>query len=99
MVAPRSSALSRVQGRMGVIKFRVTPPELVSRFPDLRKAYMTGLDRTPGRMSVELRPPGLLICHREFPESGRLHIPWPVEGFGAPVIGTATLAEREEPYE
>jgi Glycosyl hydrolase family 10 len=84
---------------MGVIRFRLTPPDLANRFPDLRKAYMTGLDRTPGRMSVEVRVPGLLVCHREFPESGRLHIPWPVEGYGAPIVGTATLAERDEPYE
>ncbi|HEV3164345.1 MAG TPA: endo-1,4-beta-xylanase [Isosphaeraceae bacterium] len=83
---------------MGVIKFRLTPPDLASRFTDLRKAYMTGLDRTPGRMSVELRP-GMMICHRDFPESGRLHIPWQVEGFGTPILGTATLAERDEPYD
>lgn len=83
---------------MGVIKFRLTPSDLPGRFPDLRKAYMTGLDRTPGRMSVELRP-GQMICHREFPESGRLHVPWAIEGFGAPIVGTATLPERVEPYD
>src|SRR5579864_1563121 len=83
---------------MGALRFRITPPDLVSRCPDLRKAYMTGLDRTPGRVAVELRP-GLLICYREFPESGRLHIPWPLDGYGTPIVATATLAEREEPYE
>lgn len=83
---------------MGALKFRLTPADLASRFPDLRKAYMTGLDRTPGRLAVDVRP-GLLVCHREFPESGRLHIPWSIKGFGRPIVGTATLAEREEPYE
>lgn len=83
---------------MGALKFRITPPDLASRFPDLRQAYMTGLDRTPGRLAVDLRP-GMLICHREFPESGRLHIPWNIKGFGRPIVATATLAERDEPYD
>jgi hypothetical protein len=83
---------------MGVLKFRLHPPELANQFPELRKAYFTGMDRTPGWLSVELRP-GLLLCHRETPESGRLFVPWPVEGFGTPIIGTATLAERPEPYD
>src|SRR5436190_21121851 len=83
---------------MGVLKFRFHPPDLASRFPELRKAYVTGLDRTPARVSIELRP-GLLLCHRESPESARLFVPWPVEGFGTPMIGTATLAERPEPYD
>jgi hypothetical protein len=83
---------------MGVLKFRFTPPDLATRFPELRKVYVTGQDRTPGRMSLEIRP-GLLICHRETPESGRLHVPWPIESFGTPVIATATLVERNEPYD
>jgi hypothetical protein len=83
---------------MGVLRFRYLPADLASTFPDLRKAYVTGLDRTPGRMSVEIRP-GQLIGHRESPESGRLHVPWPVEGFGTPILATATLAERAEPYD
>jgi hypothetical protein len=84
---------------MGVMTFRLPPQELGVRLPDFRKAFMTGLDRTPGRMVVEVRASELLICHREFPESGRLHVPWFVEGFGSPVVGTATLAERDPPYE
>ena len=39
-----------------------------------------------------------MICHRDTNESGRLFVPWPVEGFGTPIVGTATLAERTEPY-
>jgi hypothetical protein len=82
---------------MGVLKFQLTSPDLASRLPELRKAFITGLDRTPTRLAVELRQ-GLLTCHRESNESGRLFVPWPVEGFGTPIVGTATLVERPEPY-
>lgn len=83
---------------MGVLKFRLNSPEPVHRAAELRKAYITGLDRTPERLAVEVRP-GLLVCQRETPESGRLHVPWPVEGFGTPIVATATLVERAEPYD
>jgi hypothetical protein len=82
---------------MGLLKFQVNSPDPASRLPDLRKAYITGLDRTPGRLSVEFRQ-GVMACHRESNESGRLFVPWPVQGHGIPIVGTATLAERREPY-
>lgn len=82
---------------MGVLKFRLTSPAPVTRATELRKAYVTGLDRTPSRLNTEIRN-GLLTCYRESNESGRLFVPWPIEGFGVPIVGTATLAERSEPY-
>jgi hypothetical protein len=82
---------------MGVLKFQLTSPDLAKRIGELRRAYVTGLDRTPSRLSIEFRA-GLMICHRDTNESGRLFVPWPVEGFGTPFVGTATLAERSEPY-
>jgi hypothetical protein len=82
---------------MGVLKFQLTSPDLASRLPELRKAYVTGLDRTPSRLGIEFRQ-GLMLCYRDTNESGRLYVPWAVEGFGSPIIGTATLAERPEPY-
>src|SRR3954468_10038913 len=82
---------------MGVLKFQLTSPDLASRLPELRKAYVTGLDRTPSRLGIEFRQ-GLMICHRDSNESGRLYIPWPVEGYGTPILGSATLSERAEPY-
>jgi hypothetical protein len=82
---------------MGVLKFQVTSPDVASRGADLRRAYVTGLDRTPSRLSVELRQ-GVMSCYRDTGESGRLFVPWPVDGHGTPIVGTATLAERREPY-
>lgn len=82
---------------MGVLKFQLTSPDPASRLSELRQAYVTGLDRTPSRVTIEFRQ-GVLLCHRESSESGRLFTPWPVEGHGTPIIGTATLIERREPY-
>ena len=41
---------------------------------------------------------GIMSCLRETTESGRLFIPWPIDGYGTPIVGTATLAERHAPY-
>jgi hypothetical protein len=82
---------------MGVMKFRLPSNDATRKVPDYRRAYITGLDRTPGRLAVELRN-GLLTCLRETTESGRLFVPWPIEGHGMPLVGTATLAERPAPY-
>jgi len=82
---------------MGLLKFRIPSPLPEPRVADLRKSYVTGLDRTPSRLSVEVRK-DLLLCQRGTTESGRLFAPWPVEGFGTPFIGTATLGERPEAY-
>src|SRR6516164_5042454 len=82
---------------MGVMKFRLPSNDPAQRGSDYRKAYVTGLDRTPGRVGVELRN-GLMTCVRETAESGRLFVPWPIEGQGTPIVGTATLAERPAPY-
>jgi hypothetical protein len=83
---------------MGLLRFRFAPDDLATRLPGLRRAYLTGLDRTPGRTVTEVRP-GALTCRRDDPESGRLHVPWPVAGFGIPIVSTATLAERPEPHD
>ena len=82
---------------MGLLKFRIPSPLPEPRLADLRKSYVTGLDRTPSRLNVEVRK-DLLLCQRGTTESGRLFSPWPVEKFGSPFIGTATLGERPEPY-
>ena len=82
---------------MGLLKFRIPSPLSEVRLADLRKSFVTGLDRTPSRLNIEIRK-DMLLCQRGTTESGRLFTPWPVEGFGSPFIGTATLGERPEPY-
>jgi hypothetical protein len=82
---------------MGVLKFHLPSNDLARRLPGLRKAYITGLDRTPSRLNVEFRN-GLMACYRETTESGRLFVPWSIAGYGTPIVGTATLTERPAPY-
>jgi hypothetical protein len=80
---------------MGLFKFRLPPS-----FPDisdLEQAYVTGQDRTPSHVRVDVRD-DVLTVHRETTESGRIFVPWPVAGYGRPFVGTATLAERPQPY-
>ncbi len=82
---------------MGAMRFRVHSAVL-ARYPaDLRRACFIGMDRTPVRLAVEVRD-GILITHREGSESGRLTVPWPIDGVGLMMASTATLSERAEPY-
>ena len=82
---------------MGVLKFRLPSNDLEARSAGFRKAYIAGLDRTPGRIGLDIRN-GLMTCSRDNSESGRLFVPWPIAGYGTPVVGTATLPERPTPY-
>ncbi len=82
---------------MGLLRFALHPPQLADERPELRHAYISGIDRMPWRTRVELAD-GLLACWRGVPESGVLNVPWPVEGFGQVMLKTATLRERQEPY-
>ncbi|MHB1558338.1 MAG: endo-1,4-beta-xylanase [Isosphaeraceae bacterium] len=82
---------------MGVMKFRLPSNDPAQAPPEFRKAYVTGLDRTPARVAIEIRN-GVMSCLRETTESGRLFVPWPVAGHGTLMVGTATLAERPSAY-
>ena len=83
---------------MGSLKFRLGSPLPEPRLADLRRAYVTGLDRTPSRVGVDLRK-DVLTIQKGTTESGRLFVPWSVPGAGIPFIGTATLGERAEPHD
>ncbi|MDG3006235.1 endo-1,4-beta-xylanase [Paludisphaera mucosa] len=82
---------------MGVLKFRLPSNEIAGKLASQRRVYTTGLDRTPGRLGLDFRN-GLMTCTSDSSESGRLFTPWPIAGFGSPVVGTATLGERAAPY-
>ena len=82
---------------MGVMRFLVLPGEVASDWPEAAFAYITGLDGRVFAGRVELQA-NLLACTRATSESGKLHVAWPVEGFGRPVLTTASLPESDSPY-
>lgn len=82
---------------MGVMRFLVHPVELLADWPEVHRAYLSGVDQTAWPTRVEIEGT-TLICRRQNSDSGKLNVAWPVPGFGRPVIATASLPEREEPY-
>lgn len=82
---------------MGVMRFTVHPKGLLETDSDLRHAYVSGFDGRvfPSRVEVE---DDKFALRRMTSDSGKLHVRYPVSGFGRPVICTATLREQDEPY-
>ncbi|MFP6764290.1 MAG: endo-1,4-beta-xylanase, partial [Planctomycetaceae bacterium] len=82
---------------MGVMRFTVHPAGLLSTESDLLETYISGFDGRVFPARVELTPDQVEI-RRMNSDSGKLHIAYPVEDFGCPVISTATLRESDTPY-
>jgi GH35 family endo-1,4-beta-xylanase len=82
---------------MGLIRFIVHPASLLDDWPEVHRGYLCGADGRvfPTRIEVE---GNVVLCRRNTSESCKFHVGWPIEGFGRPVTGTASLPEREEPY-
>ncbi|MEZ6068175.1 MAG: endo-1,4-beta-xylanase [Planctomycetaceae bacterium] len=82
---------------MGVMRFQVHPHEVVQDWPEWESAYLTGLDGRVFPTRNELAG-NLLRCTRHTSDSGKLHVAWPVPGFGRPVLSTASLREFDSEY-
>lgn len=82
---------------MGVMRFLVHPVELLADWPEVHRGYISGIDQAawPTRIEVD---GNVLLCRRQNSESGKLNVGWPVPGFGRPIVSTASLPERDEPY-
>jgi hypothetical protein len=84
---------------MGTMRFLLPSDLTATTRRELHHACLAGgYDNTPvpTRVSVE----GLLLrARRELEESGYLLAPWPVEGVGQVMVSTATLMERDPPYD
>lgn len=76
----------------------VVPP--TSQFtPQLAEhAYMAGPDQIPWPSRARMHN-GELLIERTVTDSGKFHIPWPVEGHGRFMLATATLMQRDRPYQ
>jgi len=81
---------------MFVTRFLITDRNQV--WPHLLdRIYMVDLDGVPWRSRNVLQE-GCLAVHRDVDGSGRLYLPWHVEGYGCLTLCTTTLMVREEPY-
>jgi GH35 family endo-1,4-beta-xylanase len=83
--------------RMGLIRFAVHPASLMEDWPEVYRGYLSGADGRvfPTRIEVDGQVVG---CGRTTSESSKFHVAFPVPGFGRPVVITASLPEREQPY-
>src|SRR5262245_66514871 len=82
---------------MGVMRFVVHPQSLLADWPEVHRAYLNGVDQAAWPTRIEVSG-NQLVCRRQNSDSGKLNIAWPVPGFGRPMLATASLREREEPY-
>lgn len=82
---------------MGVMRFLIHPQRLLDDWDQCPPPYISGMDGRVFPTRVE-QYGNVLECTRAHPDSGRLQMCWPVEGYGRPVVATSSLREREAPY-
>ncbi len=82
---------------MGVMRFQVYPADRLDSWPEVHRAYISGVDGRvfPTRVEVE---GNVVSCRRQNSDSGKMHVAWRVPGFGSPIITTASLREQENSY-
>jgi len=81
---------------MGLMRFIVVPPDRITQ-ELVEQAYLCGPDRVPWHVEVSPQENELWL-ERSASDSGCLHVPWVVEGYGQLMLSTPTLRERPEPY-
>ncbi|RPI77108.1 MAG: glycoside hydrolase, partial [Planctomycetaceae bacterium] len=82
---------------MGVMRFQVDPPELLEDWPEVYRGFISGIDQCAWPTRVEIEG-SVIVCRRTNSDSGKFSVAWPVPGFGRPVLTTASLPERQQPY-
>ena len=85
------------ENRVGVMRFRVHPADMLENTPDAKRAWIGGFDGRIFPTRVEFED-DTLVCRRQQSDSGKLYMPWRVAGFGTPIVHTAQLREREDAY-
>lgn len=82
---------------MGVMRFTVPPGGLTDKSSDLAQAYVSGFDGRvfPSRIEDE---GDVFAVRRVNQDSGKLNIPFTVEGQGRPILSTSTLREQDHTY-
>lgn len=82
---------------MGLMRFIVHPESLLADWPEIHRGYLCGSDGRVYPTRIELDG-NVVLCRRTTSESAKFYVGWPIPGYGRPVMGTATLPEREAPY-
>ena len=81
---------------MGKITFLVHAPNRLG-VEALKRIHVCGLDDIPWRCSNSWSEEKLIV-DRPVSDSGRVVVPWVLEGIGEMALQTATLIERPKPY-
>ncbi|QDV69597.1 hypothetical protein Poly24_33130 [Rosistilla carotiformis] len=81
---------------MGLFRFEV-PESFRASVPHWEAAYISGIEGIPWYGRVTCKDDQLLI-QRNIDESGKISIPWPIEGTGPRVLQSCSLRQRETPY-
>lgn len=94
-LAPTDAQLG-IFAAMGLMRLTVHDRD---RIPPsgLAQVYMCGQDELPWRGRAYFSGEQLIVERAES-DSGCVWVPWRVDGHGVLLLGTATLAERDEPY-
>ncbi len=82
---------------MGMMRFDLGSVEMAEDHAPLEQAFLTNYDGAafPGRVEIHGQE---LQYIRQCSDSGKLNIPWPVKGFGYPILRTCSILERDTPY-
>ncbi|HTU26414.1 MAG TPA: endo-1,4-beta-xylanase, partial [Pirellulales bacterium] len=80
---------------MGLMRFLV--PRRILAAGALERAFFSGMDDLPWQGRSQWQDDQIFVKRVEN-DSGQYHIPWPIEGYGELLLGTATLMERDAPY-
>jgi hypothetical protein len=84
---------------MGVMKFVLPPGLPLDAAQELERAAVIGGPDSMPHGTHALLEPGTLSLVRDLDESGNVAAPWQVPDAGLLMTTTATLMEREEPYD
>ncbi|MCY2962069.1 MAG: endo-1,4-beta-xylanase [Planctomycetota bacterium] len=79
------------------MRFLVYPESVLLDWPEVHRGSITGLDQSAWSTRIDVEGQ-TVVCRRMNSDSGKFNVAWPVEGFGRPVLTTANLPERQEPY-
>jgi len=82
---------------MGVMRFLVDAHDRQAIENDFDRAYLGRLEGRIYPTEVSLCD-DTLVCRRDSSDSARLFLAYGVSGLGRPVLSTASLCERDEPY-